>query len=154
MRKINPIWHLLYYMIILIAYVLGFFGPSLLLRFSGANPSLGTAVAVTYGVLYVCLPALILVMMRLSLLRWYVDPFAAAAAPMFLYASMLYSRFSRIGDIGKAFEKINLSLMNRNGEGLLFLLMLFAIGLIASFSPARKNGTSISYRLLDHFFHK
>jgi len=86
--------------------------------------------------------------MRFGLFKWYVDPIAAVEIPLFLYVGMLFNQAKRSGDLSSAFRLVNNDLGDDGGMGWLFLVGLFVFGLVMSLSFARKNGQSISYRLL------
>ena len=134
-----------YYILSLFVYICLFFGTAKL--FSTSN--LGAAIVITYGLMFLATPILIAVLMRFSLLKWYVDPFAAAEVPLFLYIFMIIKEMNHSGmQFYDAFAKTNASLSLRSGEGWFFIIGLFLFGLLASFSISRKNGQSISYRLL------
>lgn len=148
MRKKMLLLHLAYYILSLLIYAGFFFGSAKLFRPS----SLGAVIALTYGLLFVATPILIVTLMRFSFLKWYIDPIAAAEVPLFLYILMIHKQMSR-SDIlfYDAFLKINGQLSADGGEGWFFLIGLFVIGLATSFSFARKRGESISYRMLSKF---
>lgn len=148
MRKKMLLFHLAYYILSLLIYVGFLFISANLFQTS----SLGAAIAVTYGLLFMATPIIIVVLMRFSFLKWYVDPFAAAEVPLFLYVGMILKRMSRSEiDFYDAFLKINGQLSADGGEGWFFLIGLFVFGLVASVSLARKRGESISYRLISKF---
>lgn len=130
----------LYYILIPCLFMAFYYGTSLLIP---DNASLGTAIAATYGILFVGTPVVVAILMRFSLLRWYVDPFAAAQIPLLLYIMMLVSRMQRGNSFAAAFASLNRSL---SPEGWIFLIGLFLFGLIASFSPARKEGKNTIYQ--------
>ena len=73
---------------------------------------------------------------------------SAVEIPLFLYVGMLFNQMKRSGDLRSAFLLVNSKLGDDGGEGWLFLVGLFVFGLVMSMSFARKNGQSISYRLL------
>lgn len=147
MKKNHIIFHFLYYTLTIAVYMAFFCSASLVLK---KHDDLGSVIAVTYGVLFVMTPILVTVLMRFSLFRWYVDPIAAAEIPLFLYVGMLLNQIKRSGDLISAFHLVNNDLGDDGGMGWLFLAGLFVFGLLMSFSPARKNGQSISYRLLSY----
>ncbi len=149
MKKKFICFHFIYYALTIIVYMAFFYATSLMLDLTGKADNLGSVMAVTYGVLFVMTPMLIAVLMRFSLFKWYVDPIAAAEIPLFLYGEMLINQMKRSGDFRSAFLLVNNKLGDDGGEGWLFLVGLFVFGLIMSLSFARKNGQSISYRLLD-----
>lgn len=148
MKKKHVIFHFLYYALTIVVYMAFFYAASLVLDLTGKADSLGSVMAVTYGVLYLMTPVLIAVLMRFSLLKWYVDPIAAAEIPLFLYTGMIYNQMKRSGNLRSAFLLVNNKLGDDGGMGWLFLVGLFAFGLVMSLSFARKKGQSISYRLL------
>ncbi|MBR4000451.1 MAG: hypothetical protein IKI93_19155 [Clostridia bacterium] len=139
---------LAYYAISLIVYILFFLGVSFLLDLSGEADNLGAVIAVTYGILFLMTPMLVGVLMRFSLLRWYVDPFAAAEIPLFLYLGMIVKQWKHAGELRAAFLLVNRQLADDGGEGWFFIIGLFLFGLIMSLSFSRKKGRSISYRIL------
>ena len=94
-------------------------------------------------------PVLVAILMRFSLFKWYVDPIAAVEIPLFLYVGMLFNQMKRSSDLSSAFLLVNNKLDDDGGMGWLFLVGLFVFGLVMSLSFARKNGQSISYRLLE-----
>ena len=134
-----------YYLISVLVY------PGLLFVTNALMPSddLGTAMFAATILLFVGFPVIIVALMRLSLLRWYVDPIAAAIAPLYLYIGMLWEHASRTGDTSTVFQKVHWSLSYNGGEGWFTLAGLFVLGLVASFSVARTRGESLGYRLLE-----
>ena len=147
-RKKMWLFHFAYYVLSLFVYVGFLLVSSKLLH----TTNLGAAIAATYGILFFATPIVVVVLMRFSLLKWYVDPIAAAEVPLFLYFGMILKQMSRSEvDFHAAFLKINGQLSADGGEGWLFLTGLFVFGLAASFSFARKKEESISYRLLGKF---
>ncbi len=152
MRRKMLICALLYYLLVLFVYAGFFFLSSLALEAFGRSESLGTAIAVTYGVLFIATPVGIAVLMRFSLLRWYVDPFAAAEIPLFLYCGMLISQMRHTKRFTAAVLLLNAELGDDDGMGWIFLAGLFILGLAASFSVARTKGKSISYRMIARIF--
>ena len=146
-RKIWPL-QVAYYILTLLIYA----GILLVCAELFPTTNLGAAMTVVYGMLFLLTPVVVLTLMRFSLLKWYLDPIAAAEVPLFLYFGMILKQMSR-SDIGfyEAMMKINGQLLADGGEGMLFLVGLFLFGLAATFSVARKRGESISYRLLAKF---
>ena len=96
---------------------------------------------------FACVPAISAVIVRFSMLRWYVDPFAAAEMPLCLYFLFFFSRGDFWRDPLGALSSVNASLFSDGCRGLLFLLGVYLFGLAVSFSIARKKGENISYRL-------
>lgn len=145
MRKKMLFFHLAYYILVLLIYV-GFLYGSVKL-FDTSN--LGAVIVLVYGLLFAATPILIAVLMRFSLLKWYVDPFAAAEVPLFFYFGMIINQMNRSGvDFYGAFLKINEKLSADGGEGWFFLVGLFLFGIAVSFSFDRMKGESISYKLI------
>ena len=147
MKKKLIIFQFLYYIFTVIVYMAFFYTVSLMLDIADAG--LGEAVFATYVALLFMTPVLVAFLMRFSLFKWYVDPIAAAVIPLFLYGSMIINTVRR-SDRGleSAFLVVNRELADDGGAGFIFLILLFAFGLIASFSVKRAQGKSISYRLL------
>ena len=148
MRKKLFIFHIFYYILTPLVYLGSTYLLSLLLRLSGFSGNLGAVMAITYGLLFVMLPIFTAVCMRFSLLKWYVDPFAAAEPPLLLYFFMAFNQAKRVGTWQGAFLSLNQTLCNDRAEGWLFLGGLFLFGLLTSLSFGRKREESISYRLL------
>lgn len=141
-------FHLAYYILSMLVYIGFFYGYAKLFHTS----DLGAAILLTYGLLFLATPILVVLVMRFSLLKWYVDPLAAIEIPLFLYVGMILTRMSRSEvRLYDAFLRINESLSADGGSGWFYLVGLFVLGLVASFSVARKEGKSISYRLLSNF---
>ena len=148
MRRKTWMFQLAYYFLTILIYAGLLFACAKLFH----TTNLGMAIAVTYGIVFLLTPAVVLTLMRFSLLRWYLDPIAAAEVPVFLYIGMVLNQMRR-SDLGfcEALLKINGQLLADGGEGMFFLVGLFLFGLAATFSVARKRGESISYRLLAKF---
>ena len=147
MKKKLIIFQFLYYIFTVIVYMAFFYTVSLMLDIADAG--LGAAVFATYVTLFFMTPVLIAFLMRFSFFKWYVDPIAAALIPLFLYGSMIINTVRRSDrGFGSAFLVVNGKLADDGGAGFIFLVLLFAFGLIASFSIKRAQGKSISYRLL------
>lgn len=145
MRKKMLFFHLAYYILVLLIYV-GFLYGSVKL-FDTSN--LGAVIVLVYGLLFAATPILIAVLMRFSLLKWYVDPFAAAEVPLFFYFGMIINQMNRLEvDFYGAFLKINEKLSADGGEGWFFLVGLFLFGIAVSFSFDRMKEESISYKLI------
>jgi hypothetical protein len=152
MKRKTLICGILYYPLSLLLYAGFFFCTSLLFRLSGQADDLGAAMALTYGVLFIGTPIMIAVLMRFSLLRWYVDPIAAAEVPLFLYLGMIASVAKRTDTLRAAFLSVNADLADDGGMGWLFLGGLFLLGLILSASFARMKGKSVGYRVVKKIF--
>ena len=152
MKNKHVIFHFLYYVLTIVVYMAFFYAASLMLDLTGKADNLGSVMAVTYGVLFVMTPVLVAILMRFSLFKWYVDPIVAAEIPLFLYVAMLLNQAKRSGDLLSAFRLVNNDLGDDGGMGWLFLVGLFVFGLVMSLSFVRKNGQSISYRLLERIW--
>lgn len=140
---------ILYYPTLILLYAAFLFLVSGLLGLSRGRDNLGFVIAVTYGVLFVGFPILVCVLMRFSLLKMIVDPIAAACCPAFLYGAMLVNEIRRGGHgLTAAFLTLNDKLSDDGGMGWVFLIGLFLLGLIASVSFARREGKSVSFRIL------
>lgn len=144
MRKKMLFFHLAYYILSLLIYMGFLFGSAKLFHTS----NLGAAIALTYGLMFLATPIIIVVLMRFSLMKWYVDPLAAAEVPLFLYLGMIVNQMKHTGELRAAVLLVNNSLCDNGGGGWVFLIGLFIFGLLASFSFARKRGESISYKLI------
>jgi len=144
MKKRIIIWSVVYYLLIPCIFLGGWLLLELLP--SDENPSLGEAGAGIIAVLFMTMGVLC-VLMRFSLLKWYVDPFAAAELPLCLYIWMIYKEMDRWGvGLGEAFANVNESMCHDSiVEGWKILAGLFVIGLVLSFSVGRKRGDSIGY---------
>jgi len=140
MKKKTVFLQSLYYIFVPCVFLAFYYGASLLIP---ENAGIGTVVTAVYGILFVCTPVVVAFLMRFSLLRWYADPFAAVEIPLLLYIMMLVSRMQRGNSFAVAFSALNHSLFP---EGWLFLAGLFLLGLIASISPARKQGQNMIYQ--------
>ena len=145
MRTKMLFFHLAYYILSLLIYVGFLYGSAALFHTS----NLGTVIAITYGFLYLATPILIAVIMRFSLLKWYVDPLAAAEIPLFLYFGCVINEMNRSGiPFFDAILEFNEKLSADSGSGWFFLIGLFLFSLAASISFSRKEGKSISYKLI------
>jgi len=95
---------------------------------------------------YILLPILFLLFMRFSLLKWYVDPIAAFTAPLFIFLVTLSSNIEKGHDFLNAFS---LSLSDFfTTTSLIYSIILFILGLLASFSFKRKEEKSLSYKII------
>lgn len=140
---------ILYYPTLILLYAAFLFLVSGLMGLSRGRDNLGFVIAVTYGVLFVGFPILVCVLMRFSLLKMIIDPIAAACCPAFLYGAMLVNEIRRGGHgLTAAFLTLNDKLSDDGGMGWVFLIGLFLFGIIASFSFARREGKSVSFRIL------
>ena len=140
MKKQVVFFNIVYY-ILIPAVFFGLLGLTSAL--SGGKYDLGSVFT------FFVTPAMMFILMRLSLLRFYVDPFAAAEIPICFYLSMIINNMRTSGSFGRAFKYVNGNLTDDGGSGIIFLIALFVLGLIFSFSKKRKSGKSISYRLIE-----
>ena len=58
--------------------------------------------------------------MRFSPLRFYIDPFAAAEIPLFLYLAMILNGLKSAGGVRSAFLLVNRRLTDDGGMGVCF----------------------------------
>ena len=150
MKKKIYHWHALYYLLAAAFYVLYYLLWSLIsLAIGGRTSDIGVAMALTSVMLYVGLPLFVIFISRFSLIRLYVDPFIASLTPALLYCTMIAGKMKYVKEFSEAVERVNLSLVANGGEGLIFFVLLFVLGLFASFSVKRKNRQSISYRIIE-----
>ena len=107
------------------------------------------------GLLYVdylflvATPVIVAILTRFSLLKWYVDPIAAAEVPIAIYILTKMCGLRMIVYDLVAGYHVNYG--EDGGKSWLFFACLFVISLAASFSLARKRGESISYRAISKF---
>ena len=148
MKKKMLLLCLLYYILLPFIYAGGLYGIPFFMKLIGQPGNLGTATVFAYIWLFAIMPASMLVLMRFSLLKWYVDPFAAAAAPLFYYANLLVGEMKQTGELQSALHLVSIELGDDGGFGWIVLAGMFAFGLLASLSFARRRGESISFRLL------
>lgn len=145
MRRRMLFFRLAYYILCPLAYGAIFCCATRLFH----TTNLGAAIAVTYGLMFLATPIIVAILMRFSLLKWYVDPFAAAEIPLFLYIGSVIVQMNRSGSsFFQALLTYNEKLSADGGEGWFFHIGLFLFGLVASLSFARKREESISYKLI------
>jgi len=140
---------LLYYLLVALIYT-GFQRVYWLLF--DPSEDLGAATAFSFMLFFVATPLFILVSMRFSLLKWYVDPFAAAEIPLLYYffAVIQYANLTPYvqADFFTALQKVHILFSNDGAKGYLYVAAIFLLGLLASFSPARRQRKSIGYKLI------
>ncbi len=117
MKKRIALFHLSYYFLSALVYIGFFYGISFVLNLSSEKIDLGTVIAATYFFLFIGTPVMITVIMRFSLLKWYVDPFAAAEIPLLLYIGMIITNARRTESIQSAFFAVNGKLCDDGGMG-------------------------------------
>ncbi len=148
MKKTVWPFALFYYLLVPCVYLGGFESVVLLFRSSKHADNLVDAVVVSFILVLFFLPVLTAVMMRLSLLKWYVDPFAAAELPLFLYGLSLHGNLKQTDNWLTAVQLTNAALCDDGRLEWLVLVGTFLFGLAFSLSFARTRGESIGYRLL------
>ena len=153
MKKKVVLFQILYYFFVPVFYIgcLLLLGWILKLTKKSDFPNLGAVIAATNIFVFLVTPCYIAFAMRFSLLKWYVDPIAAAGIPLWFYISMVINVMGRTKNLFEAIHELNFGLNNDGGEGWFFFGALFLFGLLTSFSIARKEGHSISYRLLKNY---
>jgi len=100
----------------------------------------------TYGLV---IPIAAFILMRFSLFKWYVDPFAAAELPLVFCLNLFIKQSPGTRGISVAFSDTLSRLTSDNGRLARYLLSLFFFALLASFSLKRKSEKSFMYRLLN-----
>ena len=148
MKKKMLLFCLLYYILLPLIYAGILYGSAFFMKLTGQSGDLGAAIVFAYIWLFAIMPASMLVLMRFSLLKWHVDPFAAAAAPLFYYANLLIGEMKQTGELQSALHLVSIELGDDGGVGWIALAGMFVFGLLASLSFARKRGESISFKLL------
>lgn len=138
----------LYYALVLAVFAAYWWITGCLVR----TDEIGAVVAMVYATLFVGTPIAVAILMRFSLLKWYVDPIAAAVPPLYFFLFSLAGEIKRGADLKSAILLLGNDLGDDGGTGWGFLALLFLVGLVASFSIARKKGKSISYRLLEKLY--
>ncbi len=146
MKKKLIVLRILYHILVLGVYWLFLRVLSLWGKLNGGIANIGITLAVV-AVWLITTPILICVLMRFSLFKWYIDPIAAAEIPFYLYFIMVVDEMKDYSDgFLSALKRVNDSLSV--DYGWLYFTGLFVLGLLMSFSIERKNGESISFRLL------
>ena len=148
MKTRNILFGIMYYFALLLIYTVCLYLSVWVLRSLGPKLVLQQIAAFIFVIAYVCLPGLIIILMRFSLLKCIVDPIAAAMAPLFVYGLFFFRHFEDYPIFSVAFSRTNQALHD-GYTGLILMGGTFLIGLIASISPARRNGNNISYRILN-----
>ncbi len=140
--------YIIYYLFVPVAFYLFLLSVSLFLDICKLGNDLGIVIFVTYAFLFVATPVFTFLIMRLSVLPWIVDPFAALEIPLALYAAMIINIYGRTGSFTKAIIKNHLSLIDDGGLGYFFLLAMFIFGLLCSISFRRIKGDNLPERIL------
>ena len=140
--------HLAYYILSALIYVGIVYGYVMLFR----TPNLGDVILASFILVLLVIPLTVIALAQFSLLKWYVDPLAALEAPLLLYIGLVVQEMSSTkGEFWDSFVSVAESFSADSFIGWLYLIGLFVLGLLASISIARKEGRSISYRLLSKF---
>jgi len=137
----------LYYVVFLLAFL----GCWWLLCFLMIHlpGDMGAGLVIVFGVAFFCIPAGVAIFARLSLFRWYVDPFAAALVPVSLYIIFVINRIKLSDGFWESFVSVNQQLLGISRLTLYYLIVLFFFGLVVSFSIKRKKGQSISFQWIE-----
>lgn len=143
------IYNIAYYVFVPVLLMLGFFCASLLFDALKVKENLGAVILVTYIFVFAALPALEIFIMRYSFFKWYIDPIAAAEIPVTIYTAMLINTLKTSHGLKSAFLTLNGSLAEDKGVEFIFLIGLFIIGIIASFSLKRIKEQNASYRIIN-----
>ena len=150
MHNRMPLYRILYYVVFLLAFLGCWWLLWFLLSFyPGGGVNLGLGMLMAFGVAFFCIPAGIAIFARLSLLRWYVDPFAAALVPVCLYFIFVIDRIKLSDGFWEAFVNLNQQLIGISRLTLYYFIGLFLFGLVVSFSIARKEGRSIAFKWIE-----
>ena len=146
-KKCKILWQAAYYLLVpaVTGALLALF--SVIFRAAKDAYGLGGVIALTYTTVFCILPAAVFILMRGSLLPWYVDPFAAAEIPLAFCAVMMIGPLRRGQAFSAAFETLLIELKDDGGIGGLFLAGMFVFALLAGFSIKRVRGTALSQRL-------
>ncbi len=137
-----------YYIISASLYVILYLLMSLIFSVLKNSKNVGLVSAAFFYALAISLPLIIFIVMRFSLFKWYVDPISAAMIPLFLYIGIVFSQKNGSRSFASAVRLANAELNDDGGMGWMLLLGVFILGLVMSFSVARKNGRSVSFRLI------
>ena len=147
-RKIWP-FHLAYYILYLLVYIGCLF--FVYVTYDAFSYTLGwdLSMLVRIWVLPLTTPIYIIIATRFSLWKMYLDPIAAFMTALGYYCFQIFSLTGE--DFMTRFTRINARLSRNSGRGWWILVFLFVLGLFLSFSAVRKEGESISFRLLERF---
>ena len=146
-KKRTILWQAAYYLLVpaVIGALLALF--TLVTRAAKAAYGLGGVMALTYAATFFVLPAVVFLLMRGSLLPWYVDPFAAAEIPLAFCAGVMAGPLLRGQSFPAAFRVLWIELKDDGWIGGLFLAGSFVFALLSGFSIKRVRGTALSQRL-------
>ena len=146
--KKKVVWiQVLYYVLFAAVFHLFMLFSSRLLDSADLN-ALSDVMGAFFVVVFVSIPLAVLVLSRFSLLKWYVDPFAALIVPIYIYVGMILTKMKRTMTFSAALTSVHESLGRGNAEGWLFIGGLFVFGILASFSIKRVKQNNISYQAL------
>ena len=149
MSKRMPLYRILYYVVFLLAFLCCWGLLWFLMTLPSQNVGLGFAMMTLYGVAFFCIPAGIAIFARLSLLKWFVDPFAAAVVPVSLYFIFVIDKIKLTDGFWEAFVRAHQQLIGINRLTLYYFIGLFLFGLVVSFSIARKEGRSTAFQWIE-----
>ena len=154
MKKKLILYSVLYYCLIPAVFRGIMLLLSALLSITKSRDNIGAVIIAALVFLYVAIPVVDAVLMRFSPLRFYVDPFAAAECPLFMYLALIISRLRSTDSVRNAFLIVNQDLADDYGMGFFILTGLFIIGVLFSLSIKRRYGQSIAYRIINKTFQK
>ena len=123
--KTKRLLMLLYYIFVPAVYLLHIRLAALWLKHAGGASNIGAVLVTVYGVFLVGIWVLIALLMRFSLLKWYVDPFAAAEAPLLMYVLMIAGQMKQAKSLHAALRLTNRELCDDGGMGWILLIALF-----------------------------
>lgn len=149
MKKRRIVYSTLYYFLVPAVFFGALCLLAALLGVTKARDDLGAVVFAAYAFVFFAAPVIDAVMMRFSPLRFYIDPFAAAEIPLFLYLAMILNGLKTADSARSAFLLVNRTLADDGGMGFLFLAGLFLFGVLSSLSFKRRLGQSIAYRIIE-----
>lgn len=157
-NKVLFICHFIYYILVPLVYLLVFcicfsaFNFIMELDKAG-NDYMGNTVVILFYALsafagfwifaFIITPVICAVLMRFSFLKAELDPIAAFEIPLTFYLILTV----KFGTPSAFFELLG-------WNWILYMSLVFAFGLLCSFSLKRKQGQSISYRIIDKLFSK
>ncbi len=147
MKSKRLCFSILYYVFSTVIYAAVHFAANALYDLSVHQHSLGSAAFFIFVFYLLVIPAVTFILTRFSLLKLYVDPFAAIEFPLFMYISMLING-TKYSNLASAFSLLNNKLSSDGGIGFMFFATLFAIGLAASRSFKRVKEQNLGFRLL------
>lgn len=139
------LYQTLYYTLLPILYIVTFYTCSYIIYLLNNDEGV---LMLGYIFLFVVSPVISLILMRFSMLKWYVDPFAASEIPL---AHILYSLIKRVintKSLYEAFKELIWDLTKGDAMNRIYFLGIFLFAILCSFSIKRKNEQSFLYRIL------